>query len=74
MITVKKIVTKQVWRKSVFCFVQVSSSEYFSVSFECGVLAAGGDDRVTPSEEFVPATKGIPLSWVPTKRNVNICT
>ena len=73
MITVKKIVTKRMWRKSVFCLFQVSSSEYFSVSFESGVLAAGGDDRVTPSDEFVPATKGTLLSWVSTQRNVNIC-
>jgi hypothetical protein len=46
----------------VFCFVQVSSSEYFNVSFECGVLAAGSDERATPTEEFIPAAKGTPLS------------
>ncbi|XP_069690836.1 pleckstrin homology domain-containing family G member 5-like isoform X2 [Periplaneta americana] len=41
---------------------QVSSSEYFSVSFECGTFATGGDDHSLPSEEFVPATKGTSLS------------
>jgi hypothetical protein len=56
------LATKQVWRNSVFSFVQVSSSEYFSVNFECGLLAAGGDDHSISSEEFLPATKGMPLS------------
>jgi hypothetical protein len=41
---------------------QVSSSEYFSVNFECGVLATAGDDQTLPAEEFVPATKGTSLS------------
>jgi hypothetical protein len=46
----------------VFSFVQVSSSEYFSVSFDSRLLAATGDDHYMSSEEFVPATKGMPLS------------
>ncbi|XP_023703867.1 pleckstrin homology domain-containing family G member 5 [Cryptotermes secundus] len=41
---------------------QVSSSEYFSVNFECGLLAAGGDDHSISSEEFLPATKGMSLA------------